>query len=240
VQPTAVVVTAIAGNAGVGKTTLAVHVAHQLRQRFPDGQLYVDLAGMATRPLDPGEVLIWFLRALGVEAAAVPVCLEERAALYRARLADRRMLIVLDNAADEAQVRPLLPGSPGCRVLVTSRARLSGLSGARLLDPDVLEPGEATELLAQILGHTRVAAEPDQAAAIARWCGHLPLAARIAGVRLAARPRWSLARLAERLADEHGRLQELATADLEVRASVALSYWGLAEQERRRSPAWAA
>jgi hypothetical protein len=148
-------------------------------------------------------------------------------------LADRRVLVVLDNAAGEAQVRLLLPGSSTCGVLVTSRARLTGLEGARLVDLDILPPRVAVELLARVAGPVRVAAEPDAAAAIVGYCGRLPVAIRIAGARLAGRPAWSLARLAERLADERRRLDELAAGDLEVRASIALSYRALSKQQLR-------
>jgi tetratricopeptide (TPR) repeat protein/transcriptional regulator with XRE-family HTH domain len=231
--PPAVVLSAVAGKAGVGKTTLAVHVAHQLRPRFPDGQLYANLHGAEPQPLDPGEVLSRFLRALGVDGSAIPTDLGERAALYRAWLADRRVLVVLDDAADEAQVRPLLPGTAGCGVLATSRTRLSGLEGARLLDLEVLPPGQAVELLGRIAGAARVAAEPEAATAIAAACGGLPLAVRIAGAKLAGRPHWSLAWLAGLLADERSRLDQLAIGDLEVRASVALSYQALTSQQQR-------
>jgi tetratricopeptide (TPR) repeat protein/transcriptional regulator with XRE-family HTH domain len=232
----AVVVLAVAGKAGVGKSALAVHVAHQLAAEFPDGQLYASLRGAGAggvSPLDPGEALGRFLRSLGVDGGMIPSGVEERAALYRSRLAGRRVLVVLDDAADQAQVRPLLPGSPGCAVLVTSRARLAGLAGARLVHLDVLEVDQATELLARIAGPGRVAADPAAAAAIVAACGGLPLAVRIAGARLAARLHWPLARLAGLLADERGRLDELAYGDLEVRASLSLSYQGLGEAQRR-------
>jgi len=230
---TAIVISAIAGKAGVGKTTLAVRVAHRLRPRFADGQLYVDLRGVEAQALDRADVLAGFLRALEVEGAEIPEGLEDRVRLYRSRLADRRVLVVLDNAASEAQVRPLLPGSQSCAVLVTSRVRLSGLEAAHALTLDMLEPDQAVELLAKLAGTARVAAEPEAAQQIARFCGGLPLAVRIAGARLASRPQWRLALLAERLAHEHRRLDELSTGDLEVRASVALSYRGREEQERR-------
>src|SRR5215216_933779 len=232
-QATAIVISAIAGKAGVGKTALAVRVAHRLRPRFPDGQLYVNLRGAEAEALDPADVLAGFLRALGVEGALIAEGLEERVRQFRSRLADRRVLIVLDNAGDEAQVRALLPASPGCAALVTSRALLSGLEAAHQLPLDVLEPDQAMALLAMLAGPRRVDAEPEAAAAIARLCGWLPLAVRIAGARLAGRPQWPLALLAERLANEHRRLDELTTGDLEVRASVALSYHSRGEAERR-------
>jgi DNA-binding SARP family transcriptional activator/predicted negative regulator of RcsB-dependent stress response len=232
-QATAIVISAIAGKAGVGKTALAVHVAHRLRSRFADGQLYVNLRGAEAQALDPAEVLAGFLRALGIDGTRIPEGLEERTRLYRVRLADRRVLVVLDNAASEAQVRPLMPASHGCAALVTSRASLSGLEAAHPLTLEVLEAAQAVALLAKLAGPGRVAAEPQAAQQIVRLCGLLPLAVRIAGARLAQRPQWRLARLAERLADEHRRLDELMTGDLEVRASLALSYQGRGAEERR-------
>ncbi|MGH3870004.1 MAG: BTAD domain-containing putative transcriptional regulator [Pseudonocardiaceae bacterium] len=220
----AAVVVAITGKAGVGKSTLAVHAAHRLRMHYPDGQLFVNLRGAQSRSLAPADVLARFLRALGVDRAAVPDDVEELAALYRSRLADRRLLIVLDNAACEAQLRPLLPGTPGCAVLITSRARMAGLNGTRLIDLDILEPDQAVQLLARVAGPLRVAAEPGAAREIVRLCGLLPLAVRIAGARLGARPHWRLDRLEADLADEHHRLDNLRLGDLEVRASLALSY----------------
>jgi hypothetical protein len=235
------VVASIAGPAGVGKTALAIHVTHrlrssfpdgQLRPRFPDGQLYMSLRGAEARPLDPHDVLLSFLTAMGVDGGAVPEVPDERASLYRSRLADRQVLVVLDNAVDEAQVRPLLPGSPGCAVIVTSRAPL-GVIPAHLTVLDVLTPGQAIELLEAIIGQDRVAAEPTAAAAIVELCGRLPLALRIAGARLATKPHWRLARLADRLGDERNRLDELRAGDLEVRTSFMLSYQGRSDDERR-------
>src|SRR5918992_2765474 len=227
----AVVITALAGMAGVGKTALAVHAAHRLRERYPDGQLYVDLRGADRVPLDASGVLARMLRTLGV--ARTPETLEERTELFRSRLADREVLLLLDNAVTEQQVRPLLPGSPTCGVIVTSRNHLAGLAGVRLIDLDVFEPPQAVELLARIVGADRVAAEPDVAERLVRLCGYLPLAVRIAGGRLAAKPHWSLTRMAERLDDEHRRLDELRLGDLEVRAGVTLSYEALDPAARR-------
>jgi DNA-binding SARP family transcriptional activator/tetratricopeptide (TPR) repeat protein len=232
-ESTAVAMVVIAGAAGIGKTALAVHVAQRARGRFPDGQLFVDLRGRQAQPLEPGEVLSRFLRALGVDGQAIPEVLEERVGLYRARLAERRVLVVLDNAADEAQVRPLLPGSPSCGVLVTSRARLAGLEGAHPIELDMLPPDQAVELLGLVAGPSRVAAEPEAAALVVRHCGRLPLAVRIAGTRLAARPHWSVAQLAELLTDERRRLGVLQVRDLAVRASFELSYQGLGVRLRQ-------
>jgi tetratricopeptide (TPR) repeat protein len=228
----AVMVCAVAGTAGVGKSALAVHIAHQLAGEFRDGQLYASLRGAHPHPPDPGEVLAWLLRALGVDGAAIPAGVEERAALYRSRLAGRRVLVVLDDARGEAQVRPLLPGSPTCAVLVTSRGRLAGLEGARLVDLDVLEPEQAVALLGRIVGPRRVAAEPAAAAELARLCGYLPLAVRIAGSRLAARSHWRLTQLVDRLADQRRRLDELAHGQLAVRASLTLSHQALQPASR--------
>ncbi|HWR47757.1 MAG TPA: BTAD domain-containing putative transcriptional regulator [Pseudonocardiaceae bacterium] len=223
----ATVLVAITGRAGVGKTTLAVHAAHRLRVHYPDGQLYVNLHGAQAHPLAPADVLARFLRSLGVDRMTIPDDAEERAALYRSRLADRRLLILLDNAECEAQLRPLLPGTPGCTVLVTSRTRLAGLNGARLVDLDIFEPDQAVELLARVAGPQRVAAEPAATREIVRLCGFLPLAVRVAGARLGARPHWPLSRLEADLADERHRLEALRLGDLEVRASFALSYESL-------------
>jgi DNA-binding SARP family transcriptional activator/Tfp pilus assembly protein PilF len=227
-RPGAVVISAVSGMGGIGKTALAVHAAHRLSDRFPDGQLYVGLQG-ASRPLGPGEVLARFLRALGVPDAAIPADDAERAARYRTEIAGRRMLLVLDDARDAAQVRPLLPGTAGCGVIVTSRSTQPGLglAGAVLLDLDVLAPAEAHELFTAIAGPARTAAEPDAVASVLESCAGLPLAVRIAASRLRSRPGWSIAHLATRLADERLRLAELASGDLGIRASFGVSYEAL-------------
>ena len=219
-------VVALSGPPGVGKTALAVHAAHRLAERFPDGQLYVDLQGPTAglRPLPPVEVLGRFLRALGAAPGAIPSDLAEASTMFRSRVAGRRLLMVLDNAADAAQVLPLLPASPGCGVVVTSRWTLSALEGASHLRLAVLDPGEALALLGRLADPQRLAAEPEAAAEVARWCGHLPLALRIAGARLAVRPAWPVAALAERLADAQHRLDELELPEVGVRASFAVSF----------------
>ncbi|MEU6425989.1 BTAD domain-containing putative transcriptional regulator [Microbispora sp. NPDC046973] len=221
----------VAGRAGSGKSALAIHVAHQVADAFPDGRLYAELRGMSEAPADTGEVLGRFLRALGVDQADLPAATAERTELYRSLLAGRRVLVLLDDAAGEPQVRPLLPGGTS-GVLITSRNRLGGLSGVRRTDLDVLGPAEAVELLARIVGPERVAAEGAVAHDIVDLCGRLPLAIRIAGARLATRQRWPLRLLADRLADERRRLDELAIADLEVRSGFELSYRGLDDDER--------
>ena len=222
-RPGAVVISAVAGMGGIGKTALAVHVAHRLRERFGDGQLYVHLRGVSS-PLRSSEVLARFLRDLGEADEAIPAEQEERAARYRSLLADRSMLVVLDDARDAAQVRPLLPGGSGCAVLVTSRGVLAGLAGAAQLSLDTLDEDEARDLFTAIVGAPRAAAEPEATATVLARCAGLPLAVRIAGARLASRPTWSTAHLAARLADERDRLAELAVDDLAVRASFAVSY----------------
>ncbi|WP_328615451.1 tetratricopeptide repeat protein [Amycolatopsis sp. NBC_00355] len=227
-------VVVLAGKPGVGKTALAVHIAHRIADdHCPDGQLYCDLGGTRAHPADPLDVLGRFLRALGVPGPAVPGSVDERAEMYRHRLAGKRMLVVLDDAGSERQVRDLLPGTASCVVLVTSRVRLTGLAGAGVLDVDVLEPEQATRMLAMIIGADRVAAEPAAVAALVRLVGGLPLALRIVAARLAARPSWSLAWMLERLSDERRRLDELAHGELMVRASLALTYDGLAGDARR-------
>jgi DNA-binding SARP family transcriptional activator/tetratricopeptide (TPR) repeat protein len=249
-EPAAPVV-AVAGKPGVGKTALAVHVGHRLGSRFPDGQLWVDLRGVAPVPLDPAAALAGMLRALGVDSSVIPDELEERVRLYRSRLAGQRLLIVLDNAATEAQVRPLLPAGAGAAALVTSRCRLIGLEAAHHLDLDVLSQEEAVTLLGRVAGPGRLAADAEAARTIATLCGQLPLALRIVGAKLAVKRHWTTSEFVDRLRDEHRRLDELRAGDLEVRASVALSYQGRPPDEQRAFrllglldtadfPAWAA
>ena len=220
-----VVIAAIAGAAGVGKSALAVRAAHRHAARFPDGQLYVDLHGATAglQPVEPLQVLGRFLRALGTRASAIPTDVDEASAAFRSRVADHRLLVVLDNAADAGQVRPLLPAGPGCAVLVTSRVILSGIDGARHLRLDVLTSGEAIELLGEVVGQARIAAEAEAAADVVRRCGSLPLALRIAGARLSARPTWPVRAIAERLANAQRRLDELQFAEAGARASFAVS-----------------
>ncbi|MCS7179397.1 MAG: tetratricopeptide repeat protein [Anaerolineae bacterium] len=231
--PPAVVILAIAGMPGVGKSALAIHAAHHLRDRFPDAQLYADLRAAEGRPLNPSDVLAGFLRALGVDDQHIPKDLAGRSALYRSSLDGKRALILLDNACDEAQVRPLLPGSPTCAVLITSRRPLAALEGAHLQRLDVMSESEALELLERLVGTPRVQAEPDAARRIVALCGRLPLALRIAGGTLRGKPHWPLAEYAGALADERKRLERLKLGDLEVRASFALSYRDLSPEDAR-------
>ena len=225
-SPGAVVVAAVIGAGGLGKTTLAVHAAHLLRPQYPDGQLYANLQG-ASRPASAADVLARFLRDLGMDPARIPADPEERAAQYRSWLTDRKMLIVLDDARDAAHVRPLLPGSASCAVLVTTRNRMPDLAGSRFVDLDVLEPGEARDMFAGIIGPSRADAEPGATGEVLAACAGLPLAIRIAGARLAARSGWSVRNLARRLSDERRRLDELKTGDLAVRACFEVSFASL-------------
>ncbi|UUU33150.1 tetratricopeptide repeat protein [Streptomyces sp. CA-210063] len=226
-------VSALAGIGGVGKTTLAVHVAHRARPSFPDGQLYVDLQGAGSRPAEPETVLGSFLRALGTADSAIPDSLEERSALYRSVLDGRRVLVLLDNARDAAQVRPLLPGTAGCAALVTARVRMVDLAGAHLVDLDVMSPDEALRLFTKIVGEERVAAERKAALDVVAACGFLPLAIRIAASRLAARRTWTVSVLAAKLADERRRLDELQAGDLAVKATFELGYGQLEPAQAR-------
>ncbi|WP_411079933.1 BTAD domain-containing putative transcriptional regulator [Streptomyces sp. cmx-18-6] len=226
-------VSALAGIGGVGKTTLAVHVAHQARPHFPDGQLYVDLQGAGARAAEPETVLGAFLRALGTADSAIPDTLDERAALYRSTLDGRRILVLLDNAHDAAQIRPLLPGTPGCAALVTSRVRMVDLAGAHLVDLDVMSPEEALQLFTKIVGAERVGAEREAALDVVAACGFLPLAIRIAASRLAARRTWTVSVLAAKLADERRRLDELQAGDLAVKATFELGYGQLEPAQAR-------
>jgi DNA-binding SARP family transcriptional activator/tetratricopeptide (TPR) repeat protein len=232
---TAVVVSAIGGMAGIGKTALAVHAAHRLTVRYPDAQLFIDLHAhtVGRGPVDPHSALDTLLRVLGVESRDIPDGLDDRAARWRAELARRRALIVLDNAANAAQVRPLLPGSADCLALITSRRRLTDLDGARTIPLDVLPPADAAALFAHVVGDDRDATSAPEAAAVVRLCGYLPLAIRIAAARLRSRPAWTIGDLADRLRDEHRRLAELSTGDRSVAGAFLLSYQQLSPPRQR-------
>ncbi|HEX5115459.1 MAG TPA: BTAD domain-containing putative transcriptional regulator [Pseudonocardiaceae bacterium] len=230
---TAVPVVVASGLGGVGKSALVVHVAHMVAGRcFADGQLYANLSGPSTRPRRPGEVLSRFLQSFGVRGGSLPDDDVERAELYRSLLADRHVLVVLEDASSEAQVRPLLPGSPSCAVLITSRHRLTGLAGAHHIDVSAFGEDQAADLLAKIIGPARVSAERDQVGELTRLVDGLPLALRIIGSRLSSRPHWTLKHMTRLLADESGRLDELAHRDLGVRTTISLTYNGLLPQEQ--------
>ena len=238
--PGVVVIAAIGGTAGIGKTALTVHWAHQIAGRFPDGQLYINLRGFdpSGKPVTPGDAIRRFLDALQVPANQIPSTAEAQEDLYRSLLADRRMLIVLDNARDAEQVRPLLPGGPGCLVLVTSRSQLTSMvavEGAHPVTLDPLNPADARALLARRLGRARIAAEADDVTELTELCAGLPLALAIAAARAAMRPRLPLATLVRELRNATGRLDALETgnADVSVRAVLSWSYQQLAAPTAR-------
>ncbi|MFD0689170.1 tetratricopeptide repeat protein [Actinomadura fibrosa] len=232
----AAMVGAIDGMAGIGKTALAVHAAHRLADRFTDGCLFLDLHGytQSVAPLSPAEALERLLRALGVPGRRIPGGVDERAALYRGRLAGSRTLIVLDNAAGAEHVRPLLPAEPNCLVLVTSRRRLASLDETLPISLDVLGPADGLALLAASAGR-RLAGAGERAAArqVVDLCGRLPLAIRIATARLRSRPAWTVADLARSLAERHGALARLDDGERDVAAAFSLSYGALTSGQRR-------
>ncbi|MFG1942821.1 BTAD domain-containing putative transcriptional regulator [Nonomuraea sp. NPDC048826] len=239
-NPAGAVVCAVSGTAGVGKTTLAVHWAHRVAERFPDGQLYVNLRGFdpAGAAVSPAQAVRGFLDALGVPAGGVPPSLEAQTGLYRSLLKDRRMLVVLDNARDAEQVRPLLPAAPGCMALVTSRNRLASLAaveGAHLLIADLLTASQAESLLTGRLGAHRVAAEPVAVASIVEHCAGLPLALAIMAARAIAEPHLPLTALARELEEIDGRLDTLNGGDAvtEIRAVFASSRNALGDAAAR-------
>ena len=236
----AMVIAVISGTAGVGKTTLAVYWAQQVAEQFPDGQLYVNLRGFdpSGEPVPPGEAVRGFLDALGIPAEGIPVSLQAQAGLYRSLLAGKRVLVLLDNARDAEQLRPLLPGSPGCLVLVTSRSQLTGLVAsehAYLLSLDVFSVPEASELLARRLRAGQITAEPAVVSELAGLCAGLPLALSIVAARATARPGWPLEAVAAELGDGRGRLDTLDAGDAAtaVRAVFSWSYQQLSEPAAR-------
>ncbi|GAA2837316.1 hypothetical protein GCM10020220_027790 [Nonomuraea rubra] len=231
-------ISAITGAAGVGKSALAVHVAHQVAGHFPDGRLYVDLHGSTpgVAPLNPADVLARLLRSLGdgtVAGSGGRFDVDEAAARFRSLTDGRHLLLLLDNARDAAQVRPLLPASPTCRVLVTARRMLTSLDAASHFRLGVMAEDETATLLGRLIGEERVAAEQRAARAIVRLCAGLPLAIRIAAARLIARPGLSLRALADRLAVEDHRLSELQADDQAVRAYFMMSYRSLDAESSR-------
>ncbi|MFI9201256.1 NB-ARC domain-containing protein [Streptomyces sp. NPDC053048] len=225
--------TLIAGHPGAGKTALAVHAAHRARARFPDGQVHVDLSPTGRPVLRPVEVVRRILRSLGAPDDAEQGCVEEASARLRAVLARSRVLIVLDDAVSEGQVRWARPAVGGSAVLVTCRRRLSALPGAGRVTVGAFAPEESLAFLARMLGEGRVHAARPDAALVAELCGHLPLALRVIGCRLLARPHWTMRTLAEEvLGDPRTRLRELSSGDLTVRAAVAAAFGVLDEQTR--------
>ncbi|GAA3768121.1 XRE family transcriptional regulator [Plantactinospora mayteni] len=212
------------GQPGLGKTAFAVRVAEDLRDAFPDGALYLDLRGTDPVPLPVGEALIRLLRALDVGSRQIAGSDDERSAQLRGMFRDRRCLLILDNAGSEAQVRPLLPAAGGCLVVVTSRRTLGGLEGVQRIGLTPLAPGESARLLGAIAAQAVDSAATGQVETVARLCGHLPLALRIAGTRLASRPQWTVGHLVDRLADADRRLAALAAGDTAVAAAFALSH----------------
>ncbi|WP_168211546.1 tetratricopeptide repeat protein [Actinosynnema sp. ALI-1.44] len=227
-------VVAVSGFGGIGKSALAVHTAHKLARHFPDGQLFADLRGATGREeADAHDVLGRFLQALGVQAADVPAGTAERIEQYRSITAGKRMIVLLDNARTEQQVRPLLPGGEDNLVMITTRSRLAGLDNAESIELAFLTTDAAIVLLGRIIGPGRVIAEREQAEQIAKLCGGLPLAVRAAGAKLVANPDWPLESLVVRLSDEHRRLDELTVGDLAIRSSLGLTYAELDEKQRR-------
>ncbi|MEU4807189.1 tetratricopeptide repeat protein [Actinosynnema sp. NPDC023587] len=233
----AIVISTLTGQGGVGKTALATHVGHLLRERFPDGQMYADLRGVApdSEVRTAGDVLGEFLRALHVDGELIPEDASARASLFRSQVAGKRMLLLLDNAKDEAQVRPLLPGRPFAVVLVTSRKPLAGLEGARRVRLEVMDRTESIKLFTRLVGARRVARESGEAASIADLCGGLPLAITICGARLVAQPELTLRRLRILLQDEKRTLGVLRAGDLDVRACFSLSYRHMITDSERRA-----
>lgn len=223
----------VEGKGGIGKTTLAVHASHAVAAHYSDARLFADLHGSGAHPVSPMQVLERFIRALGVPGAHIPDGVDERAEMYRNLLADRKILVLLDDARSESQVLPLLPGNGSAGVIITSRRMLTGLAGALHVKVDLFAADKSVDLLARIAGVARVRGQPEAAAAVAAHCGHLPLALRIAGARLAARPHWSVQQLADRLADEANRLDELRHGEMGIRPSISLAYETTSEQARR-------
>ncbi|HVV18878.1 MAG TPA: NB-ARC domain-containing protein, partial [Pseudonocardiaceae bacterium] len=223
-DPDSMPVATVTGSPGTGKTALAIRAAHRVAADFPDGQLYVSLDAGSARPRQPEQVLAGLLRDLGMPDSGLPAGLAERAAAFRSRLAGRRVLVVLDDAADIAQVRPLLPGTPGSAVLVTSRSRLVELPVTGATQLGLLTHDEAHELLAKVITPERAAAEPAAAAELVQLCGLLPLAIRVLAARLVTRPTWSLRSLLDRLRDQRRLLDELTIGELDVRAGFEVSY----------------
>lgn len=227
---TGAAVLVLSGHGGVGKSALALHLAHRIAERFPDGRFY---ASIGSDPAGTDRALERFLRALGTPPNSIPESSEERQAAFHERIAGRSVLIVVDDATIESQLLPLIPPDSCSALIVTSRRRLTALPGATRFEIGAFAPAESQALLERILGSERIRADPDAASTLARYCGHLPLAVRIAAARLAARPHWTLRAMCARLADDSAQLDELQHGDMAVRGSLLLTYESLAPETRR-------
>jgi DNA-binding SARP family transcriptional activator len=221
------------GKGGVGKTALALHVAHAVSDRYPDGQLFMQLHGADGEPAGPMDLVASVLRSLGLPPATLPPNLAERTAIYRSWLGDRKVLIVLDDAYSASEITALIPGSPSCGVIVTSRNPLSSLAGARHFEVDDLDEATSVQLLATVIGAERMRSEPAAALQLVSLCGYLPLALRIVAAKLATRRHWTITQMISRMTDEARRLDELALSGLGIRATLATSCRGLSEAARR-------
>lgn len=223
----------VTGMPGIGKTAVALQAAHRVKRSYPDGQIHLDLRGSGPDPLDPADALAELLRLVGVPEHRIPAALDDRARAWRTRTADSRLLLVLDDAADERRVRPLLPVTDGCAVLITSRSGLYALEGVGRTVLAPLSPPDARTLFGRLAGRSRTDSEPAAAAAVVDACAGLPLALRIAGAKTAARPHWPLSRYAARLADPGRTLAELVVADLSLRDRLTEAYGTLSPAARR-------
>ena len=224
----------VTGMAGTGKSALAVHVAHLCRNGFPDGQLYVNLRAADDGQVDPAEALAWFLRALGCNPSEVPAALQERVQLYRSLLADQRMLVVLDNASTDEQVRHLLPAGSGCGLLVTSSTPMVQISAEHQVELPLLTADESIAFLSRMSGCQPIDSDRRSAELVIEYCGNLPTALRIAGTRLTGKPHWTFRRMANSLADEPGRLDRLQLGSVAVRQTLLQAFQEL-ERDAQRS-----